>query len=151
MKHLELEIPIAATVEEVFRGFTDWAAQGEWMVGTDVRPVLGDGRGVGGRLEAWSGVGRLGFLDTMVITEWVEPERVVVLHTGKVVRGDGIMAVRPDDLGTGAIFTWAERIIPPLGPLGELGWPLVRPAFGAGVKRSLEVFARLVEEGRWRS
>lgn len=148
MKHLELHVPIAASVEEVFRGFTDWEAQGEWMVGTDVRPVFGDGRGVGGRLEAWSGIGRLGFLDTMVITEWVEPERVVALHTGKVVRGDGIMSVRPS--ADGAIFTWAERISPPLGPLGQLGWPLVRPAFGAGVKHSLDVFARLVEAGRWR-
>ena len=84
----------------------------------------------------------------MVITEWVEPERVVALHTGKVVRGDGIMSVRPS--ADGAIFTWAERISPPLGPLGQLGWPLVRPAFGAGVKHSLDVFARLVEAGRWR-
>ncbi|MDQ1248732.1 MAG: hypothetical protein QG597_3105 [Actinomycetota bacterium] len=148
MRHLRLEVPVAAPATEVFRAFTDWAAQGEWMLGTDVRPVLGDGRGVGGRIEAWTGVGRVGFLDTMVITEWDEPNRVVVRHTGRVVRGLGIMEVveRPD--GT-SVFVWAEELELPLGVLGRLGWPLVRPAFADGVRRSLRAFADVVESGRW--
>lgn len=148
MKHLRLEVPVAAPPEEVFRAFTDWAAQGEWMVGTDVRPVLGDGRGVGGRIEAWTGAGRLGFLDTMVITEWVEPARVVVRHTGRVVRGLGIMEVVGQPDGS-SVFVWAEELELPLGVVGRMGWPIVRPAFADGVRRSLRSFADLVESGRW--
>lgn len=148
MKHLRFEVPVDASPEKVFRAFTDWRGQGAWMLGTAVEPVFGDGRGVGGRLEAWSGVGRVGFLDTMVITEWDEPRRVVVEHTGRVVRGLGIMEVQPAADGT-SVFIWSEELELPLGVLGRIGWPLVRPAFAAGVKSSLKKFAGLVEAGHW--
>jgi hypothetical protein len=150
MKHLRLEVPVAAPPGEVFAGFTDWRAQGEWMLGTHVQPVFGEAREVGGRIEAWTGLGRVGFLDTMVITEWDAPRRVVVQHTGKVVRGDGIMEVMPDSHG-GSVFVWAEELVIPLGLIGRAGWPIVRPAFADGVRRSLKSFASLVESGRWRN
>ena len=35
----------------------------------------------------------------------------------------------------------------PLGILGRIGWPIVRPAMREGVRRSLEAFGRLVEQG----
>lgn len=147
MKHLRLEIPVDAPPARVFAAMTDWRGQGEWMLGTDVRPVFGDGTGVGGRLEAWTGVGRVGFLDTMVITEWEPPTRVVVRHTGRVVRGIGIMEVLETPAGT-STFVWAEELELPLGALGRIGWPLVRPAFAAGVRASLRKFAALVESNR---
>lgn len=148
MKHLRLEVPVAAPPEEVFRAFTDWRAQGEWMLGTKVEPVGGEADGVGGRIEAWTGAGRLGFLDTMVITEWDAPNRVVVEHTCKVVRGGGIMEVLPAADGT-SVFVWSEELDIPLGVVGRAGWPLVRPLFAKGVRDSLEAFAELVESGRW--
>ena len=40
------------------------------VLGTEVRATEQGGVGVGGGIEAFTGVGRLGFLDTMVITEW---------------------------------------------------------------------------------
>ena len=43
------------------------ARQGEWMLGPRCATAR-TGSGVGGRLEAFTGCGRLGFLDTMVIT-----------------------------------------------------------------------------------
>lgn len=147
MKHLRLEVPVNAPPETVFAAAIDWKGQGEWMLGTDVQPVFGDGTGVGGRLEAWTGVGRVGFLDTMVITEWEPPHRVVVEHTGRVVRGVGIMEVHPTPEGA-STFVWAEELDIPLGVLGRIGWPLVRPAFAAGVRASLRKFAELVESGR---
>lgn len=149
MKHLRLSVSIDAPAEEVFRGFTDWPAQGEWMLGTAVHTVDGPATGVGGELAAWSGVGPIGFWDTMVITEWDAPNRVVVRHTGRVVRGDGIMEVVPT-LGGGSVFWWGELLELPLGAVGRMGWPLVRPGFAAGVRLSLDRFARLVERGRWR-
>lgn len=149
MKHLELDVIIDAPPAEVFAAFTDWRGQGEWMLGTAVEPVFGDGRGVGARLEAWSGLGRVGFLDTMVIAEWEEPRRVLVEHTGRVVRGTGAMEVLalPDGRSR---FIWSEDLEPPLGVLGALGWRMLQPAFALGVRQSLSTFAELVEQGRWR-
>jgi hypothetical protein len=48
----------------------------------------------------------------------------------------------------GATFVWSEDLDLPLGVVGRLGWPLVRPLFAAGVRLSLRRFARWVEAGR---
>ena len=146
MASLELRVPVAAPVEDVWAGATDWAGQGEWMLGTTVRATAQGGQGVGGGIEAFTGVGRLGFLDTMVITRWDPPRACHVLHTGRVVRGTGEFEVEPAP--GGAVFVWREDLDLPLGALGRLGWPLVRPFFAAGVKVSLRRFARWVESGR---
>ena len=145
--HLALDVLIAAPVQRVFAALTDWPAQGEWMLGTRVRAVDGDGTGVGARLAAWTGAGPVGFLDTMTVTRWEPPHRVDVLHTGRVVRGTGTMEVLalPGDRSR---FVWAEDLDLPLGALGRVGWMVVRPGFAAGVRRSLRTFADLVEQGR---
>jgi uncharacterized protein YndB with AHSA1/START domain len=136
-------IDIDAPPERVWAALTDWTRQGEWIVGTDVRPVVGPARGVGGRLVAITGlpVGgrRLGVVDTMEITRWEPPTRVDVLHTGRVVRGPGTFEIRPR--GAGSTFTWSELIDLPLGRLGRLGWPLAEPLVRAGYRLSLRRFA----------
>jgi uncharacterized protein YndB with AHSA1/START domain len=144
--HLVLDVVVDAPAEAVFAALTDWPAQGRWMVGTDVRTVGGAAQEVGGRLEAWTGLGPLGFLDTMTITRWDPPYRVDVLHTGRVVRGTGTMEVVALPEGRSRMI-WAEDLDLPLGALGRVGWRLVRPGFAAGVKRSLRELARLVETG----
>jgi len=146
MEHLQLDVVVDAPPERVFAAMADWDAQGRWMLGTDVRTTGGGGVGVGATLEAFTGVGRLGFLDTMVITEWDPPRRVVVEHTGRVVRGSGAMEVL-ELPGNRSRFVWSEQLVMPLGAAGRLGWRLVRPAFALGVQRSLDAFARLVERG----
>jgi hypothetical protein len=82
----------------------------------------------------------------MTITRWEPPYRVDVLHTGALVRGTGTMEVLalPDGRSR---FVWSEGLVPPLGALGRVGWPVVKPAFAAGVRKSLRVFAALVESG----
>lgn len=144
--HLRLDVVVAAPPEAVFAGLTQWAEQGRWMVGTHVSVTGGDGVSVGSELSAWTGVGRLGFWDTMVITRWEPPSRVDVLHTGKVVQGTGSMEVLALP-GRRSRFIWSEDLVIPLGALGALGWPVVRPVFRAGVMKSLRAFARLVETG----
>ena len=144
--HLSLDVVIAAPVEAVFDAFTQWANQGEWMLGTRVEIRAGDCRSVDSELAAWTGLGPAGFWDTMTITRWDPPYRVDVLHTGSLVRGPGSMEVvaLPDGRSR---FVWSEDLDLPLGLLGRIGWPLAKPAFVAGVKRSLRSFARLVETG----
>ena len=41
-----------------------------------------------------------------------------------------------------------EEIELPLGVLGRLGWPMVRPFFLAGIRHSLRKFAKYVESQR---
>ena len=144
---LILRVPVDATVEQTWAGATDWARQGEWMLGTTVTPTAKGGQGVGGAISAFTGVGRLGFIDTMEITVWEPPFRCHVRHTGKLVRGTGDFDVeaRGDGLST---FVWREDLELPLGALGRAGWPIIKPAFAYGVKLSLQRFARWVEAGR---
>jgi len=146
-QRVELTVPvdINAPAEAVWHTVTDWEGQGEWMLGTRVSVTSpGDGRKFGATLRAFSGVGPLGFTDTMEIVEWAPPTRCVVRHLGKVVRGDGVFEVV--ELGPErSRFLWTELLDLPLGPLGRLGWPCVRPAFRLGVARSLHKMARLCE------
>lgn len=139
---LTLTVDVDAPVDATWKAAVDWERQGEWVLGTTVR---GTAQAVGEPLEAFTGVGRLGFLDTMVITVWDPPHRCEVLHTGRVVRGTGLFEVQERD--GGSRFVWEETLELPLGVLGRLGWPLVRPLFAAGVRSSLKKFARLVERG----
>ncbi|MET1075567.1 MAG: SRPBCC family protein [Umezawaea sp.] len=144
MTVLELRVPVAAPADRTWAAMTDWTRQGEWMLGTDVRLTAGDGAGVGSELAAFTGAGRVGFTDTMRITTWDPPRRCVVLHTGAVVKGTGEFVVEAVN-DTTSVFIWIERLDLPLGIVGRLGWPIVRPAFAWGVRRSLARFARFAE------
>ena len=142
--HLELTVDVDAPVAATWAGAVDWDHQGEWMLGTTVKGTAQDGKGEGGGIEAFTGLGRLGFLDTMVITTWEPPYRCYVLHTGKVVKGTGEFEVRERGEGR-STFVWREDLELPLGAVGRAGWPVVRPVFAFGVQKSLEKFARWVE------
>jgi Polyketide cyclase / dehydrase and lipid transport len=124
----------------VFEAATDWERQGEWILATTVRIRHGDGRSVGSQMEAVTGIGGIGVTDRMQIIVWDAPARCEVQHLGRVVRGTGIFAVYPRGHNA-ATFEWIEQLDLPLGVLGRLGWPLVRPAFGWGLQRSLHRFA----------
>ena len=146
MEHIELTVAVNAPAQKVWDAITNWEAQSQWMLGTKVWPVDGDGTGVGGKIEAFTGIWRIGFLDTMEITIWEAPARCDVLHTGRVVRGTGtfeVISISP----TSSNFVWSEDLDIPLGILGKVGFTLLRPGFVFGVRKSLEKFARLVEQG----
>ncbi len=156
MPELTEQVDVDAPPEQVWAALVDWDRQGEWMLLTDVRAVDGDGQGVGGRLAAVTGVKlprgllggrRLGVLDTMLVTDWQYPRRVDVRHTGRVVRGTGTFEVRPRG-ERGSTFVWTEGLDLPLGALGRLGWPLVRPVMAAGVRFSLRRFAAFAQQHR---
>ena len=116
-------------------------------MGTKVRPVNGDGQGLGGQIAAFTGIWKLGFLDTMTVTRWEPPQRCDVIHTGRVVKGTGTFIV--ESLGEESCrFIWSEDLEIPLGPIGLVGFKLLKPAFVAGVRHSLHKFSNLVEQGQ---
>jgi uncharacterized protein YndB with AHSA1/START domain len=148
-REITVSVDVDAPVETVWGEVTDWESQGEWMLGTAVKVTRGDGTSVGSELAATTGVGPFGVTDTMEIVGWDPPHRATVRHTGRVVRGSGVFTVlerRTDDGREASTFVWSEQLDLPLGALGALGWPVVKPAFAWGVKRSLDVLARRCEE-----
>jgi len=117
------------------------------MLGTRVEArTAGDkgmGRGNGAVIAGFTGIGPVGFWDTMTVTEWVDHHKVFVVHTGRVVRGTGEMRVdRFSD--TSCRFVWIEDLDLPWGRLGAFGFAILRPVFEAAVKISLRRFARRV-------
>ncbi|TYP86799.1 SRPBCC family protein [Blastococcus xanthinilyticus] len=149
MPEVTRRVDVDAAPERVWAALTAWTRQGEWMVATDVETVGGPAQGVGGRLAARTGLplpgGRhVGLLDTMVITEWDPPRRVVVQHTGRLVRGPGIFVIEPR--GAHSTFVWTERLWLPYGLLGQVGWVLVKPFALLGIDLSLRRFAAFARD-----
>ncbi len=138
------EVAIAAPAPVVWDYVTDWPRQGEWVPLTRTELVDGPGDGVGGRLRAWTGIGPVGFWDTMTITRL---DRTAdgggiceVLHTGAVVRGEGefaVVAAGPERCR----FIWVELVPLPFGRVGALGWRLVRPLVERGLDHGLRRLA----------
>lgn len=147
MPDLTVTVPVAAPADQVFAALTDWDSQSEWMLGTQVRSVGPQRRGPGDRLEAFTGVGPLGFLDTMVVRDWVDGVEVTVDHTGRVVRGSGTFRVEPDGPDRSAVV-WIENLSIPGGALGRALWRATRPVSRWAVTHSLRTFAAEVESGR---
>jgi predicted DNA-binding transcriptional regulator AlpA len=132
------QVTVPAGAEEVWRAAMDWSRQHEWIWATRVT----GGQGVGATVTGWTGLGPLGFTDTMVITEWEPPRRCVVQHTGRVVRGAGVFEIIGD--GPPCQFRWAEDLDLPLpAALGTLAGWLVRPVAEWALRASLRRFARL--------
>ncbi|SMD22251.1 SRPBCC family protein [Lentzea albidocapillata] len=126
---LELTVQVAAPPDTIFRAMTDWERQSEWVFGTRVSVVEGDGRSVGSEIDAVT----FGVSDRMRITRWDPPHAVEVVHLGKIVRGTATFAVR------GSRFVWTERLDVPFF------YPLVKPLFVLMLRRSLQRFARFAE------
>lgn len=133
MTRLVLRVPVAAPAARTWAALTDWERQGEWMLATRVRVTAGDGAGVGTELSAFTGVGPLGFTDTMRVTAWEPPLRCAVDHTGRLVRGTGEFLVVPH--GTTSELVWTEDVPLPLALV-----------FAPGVKLSLRRFADFARE-----
>ncbi|MFI0483774.1 SRPBCC family protein [Actinomadura sp. 9N215] len=129
----------SASADRLFDVLTDWPRHAEWMPFTSAE----GGRKAGDELRARTGVGPVGFLDTMVITDWRPGSRVAVRHTGRVVRGEAWFKIVPE--GTGSRIVWAERVDLPLGPLGRAGWLVAGPVVKAFMRLGLRRLAVLSE------
>ncbi|HEY8456774.1 MAG TPA: SRPBCC family protein [Actinopolymorphaceae bacterium] len=136
------EIPLPA--EQAWQLLVDWERQGEWIPATTVRRSGGSQHGIGTRLEAATGVGRLRLVDPMLIVTWDPPRVCVVRHEGAVLKGTGTFEVQP--LGADRCrVTWREELesgavgrVPGLSDLlGRLSGPLL----GVALAR-FETFAR---------
>ena len=139
-------VVVDAPVEKVFAAFLAWERQGEWIPMTQVRIVEGDG-GKDSVIEAVTTVGPLVLRDEMRVDRLDPPYEVRVIHTGKLLRGPGVMRCTPLAGGTRTQMVWHEWLQLPAGLLGLLAWPLLWPGSKASLNLALRRFAALVESG----
>jgi carbon monoxide dehydrogenase subunit G len=141
----QVSTDVDAPAQATWSVLTDWARQSEWALLTHTRGIgPTGGRAVGEQVHAFTGVGRLGFMDTMVIEVWDPPQRCRVRKTGRVVRGASEFRVEP--LGPHrSRVVYAAEVEVPGGTVGLALWPLARAAIAAGFGRSLTTLAGIVE------
>ncbi len=143
---LELEQDVAAPRAVVWRVLTSWERQPEWMVDAKAVHVLTAQReGVGVLIRCPTSLMGVTVQDVMRVTGWVEPERLVVTHLGRVITGEGAFELERVDEDRTRV-RWYEEVQPPLGAVGDgvarvLVLPFLRRLFG----RSLANLAALAE------
>ena len=147
MPEVSVSVDLDLPAETVWRLAVDWPSQRRWMFLTRVDVKSGAGHAPGDTLAAFTGVGPLGFLDTMTITAYDAPRRCVVRHTGRVVRGSAAFEVVP--LGPDrSRFIWTEWLELPLGVVGQLGFAVLRPLLLWPLRHSMRRFAALAAAAR---
>jgi hypothetical protein len=138
-------VVVQAPVETVYAGFIAWDRQGEWIPLTKVRVVSGDG-GVGSTIEAVTTLGPAVLRDEMRVDRLDPPYEVRVVHTGRLLRGPGVMRCTPL-AGDRTQMVWHEWFQLPNGMAGRVAWPVLWPGSKVSLNIALRRFARLVEAG----
>jgi hypothetical protein len=138
-----VEVAVEAPAQAAWDGLVDWERQGEWVIGTRVRPLTQGGHGEGALVEAVTGIGPVGVRDVFRIEQWDPPRRCAVRHLHRPVRGPAAFDVVPQGPGRSRVVWW-EALEPPFGPLGRRAWPAVERVVALGFRLSLRAFARQV-------
>jgi Polyketide cyclase / dehydrase and lipid transport len=137
---------VNAPAATVFAAFTAWERQSDWIPFTTVRVVSGDG-GEGSVIEAITAVGPAVLRDEMRVTRVDSPYEVRVVHTGRVLRGPGVLRCTAMARDRTQVV-WHEWLHLPGGVAGRVAWPLLWPGSKVGLTQALKKFGRLVEAGQ---
>ncbi len=145
MAFFRVLVRIGAPPERIWAFLEDWEGSAQWMVDATTVRVLSDRRtGVGTSIEAVTRIAGVPITDVMDVVAWEEPRVIAVQHKGWPIRGLAWFEIRPDPSG-GSWFEWAEELDPPLGPLGELGGAILRPAIERVLRKSARKLKELAE------
>ena len=103
------EVALDVPADVAWAYVTDWPRQGEWVPHTRVEHVdpAHPAVGVGGRLRAWSGLGPVGFWDTMTITSWERGTFVAEVGGAVAIRLTKCCVPSP---GTFASNSWRSTV-----------------------------------------
>lgn len=137
---------VNAPADSVFKAFTAWERQSDWIPFTKVRVVEGDG-GEGSLVEAVTMIGPATLRDEMRVVRVDPPYEVRVVHCGRLLRGPGVLRCTPMGEGRTQVV-WHEWFHLPGGVAGRVAWPVLWPGSKVSLTQALKRFARLVEAGR---
>jgi len=135
-----MNLVISAPIEKVWAALADWESQGDWMLQTTVDVTSEIREGVGTTIAAFTGIGKFGVMDHMVVTSWQPPHICDVAHTGKIIKGTGRFQLTTIDADT-TRFDWSEEIVTP-----RVIFLLIAPGLYAGVRISLAKLSRLLRD-----
>jgi uncharacterized protein YndB with AHSA1/START domain len=134
--HIEMSLVIKSPIQKVWAALAAWESQGDWMLQTSVKVTSEIREGVGTKISAFTGIGKLGVMDHMVVTAWQPPHICDVVHTGKIIKGMGRFELVEIDAHT-TRFNWSEEIVAP-----RALFLLIAPGLYAGVRISLATLGR---------
>ena len=134
--HIAISLKINAPIQKVWDSLAQWEKQGDWMLQTKVWVTSEITEGVGTQISAFTGIKKIGILDTMLVTTWEPPHTCDVVHTGKIIKGTGRFHLR-ELTPTSVAFDWSEDVVAP-----RILFVLIKPALFLGVRISLARFAR---------
>lgn len=137
---------VNAPAASVFKAFTAWERQSDWIPFTKVRVVEGDG-GEGTLVEAVTAIGPAVIRDEMRVVRVDPPYEVRVVHCGRFLRGPGVLRCTPMGEGRTQVV-WHEWFHLPGGVAGRVAWPVLWPGSKVSLTQALKRFARLVEAGK---
>jgi len=140
--HIAMSLVIDAPIEKVWASLADWESQGDWMLQTTVEVTSEIREGIGTKIAAFTGIGKVGVMDHMQVTKWEPPFICDVLHTGKIIKGTGRFQLSSIDSET-TRFDWSEEILAP-----RALFLLIAPGLYAGVRISLANLSRQLTQSK---
>ena len=137
---LSMKVLVNSPIDDVWKILVNWKSQGEWMLSTKVWVDSEIESGIGVKISALTGVGKFGILDTMEVRKWQPPYLCEVIHTGRIIKGDGTFALTSISASS-TEFYWQESIKAP-----KLLFLLIKPFIWLGVRISLFRFTKFCEK-----
>jgi len=122
---VEVRRTVATPLGAVWDTLTDFGAYGRWIPLTSMRTDPSPVR-LGWAFGGFTGLGPVGFLDSMLVVTWEPPQdgqaRFTVRKTGRVLRGWADVRLEATEPG-GTDVVWREEIVPRPEVLGRLAAP----------------------------
>ncbi|MBC7546472.1 SRPBCC family protein [Candidatus Saccharibacteria bacterium] len=135
---LSYSIRIQRNQKVVFDYISDWEQQSNWVLFTTVQVLLKTKQSQDSILLAVTKIGPFKLMDSMVITDWLPYDRIVIEHTGRLVMGKGIFEVKKIS-DNESEFIWQEVTPVPFGLIGRatlfVAKPILRLMFDASQKK----------------
>ena len=143
---LTFKIEIRASQLTVFDYVADWERQSDWIMFTTVKQLSDPAKNSDIYLAATTKVGPFKVVDTMAVTTWQPPEKIVIEHTGRQVLGKGVFMVKKisDDR---CEFVWEEITPIPFAAVGRIGLFILMPFIRFFYDKSLRRMKAVIERG----
>jgi len=127
--HVRVSVSIDRPVDEVWNDLADLSSHSDWMADAEAIEFASENTsGVGAVMRVPTRVGPLSTEDWIIVTGWVDGERIDVVHVG-LVTGAGSIIVGQDDSGT--VVTWDEELSLPMYFGGAVGEVFAKPILTA--------------------
>ena len=155
MIHVEVEVNVSKSQQEVWDKLTNWKSHGKWIPFTKII-ILEEGEngnGVGTRFIGRTGLGKISFDDSMLVHRFVAPEeskedgKCWISKSSDHIQGSAYFHVIKVDENTSRI-NWVENITLPSVRIPRIGYMILSKVGSLLFLYSLKKFERLLKAER---